>query len=541
MTIKKIVVKNYKLLKDITIDLNPQINIFVGDNDAGKSTIIEAISILTTGKLNGIAFERQLKANLFNREIRAEYIASINAGKKPQPPCIILEAYFEGDARYKGTENELSEDTVGLRTVVSISATNSEVYKRMLSNGEIKDIPVELYSVSYNYFSGEPVVFRYSPFKCAFIDASRKGYGGLLDHFVSDSIADNLTEEQLTDLSVAYKESRLQFRDNEVIKKLNSAVKETEVIKGRKVSLELREDDIDAWKKQMSVVVNDIPFENIGYGTQNIIKIELAMKNIENQANVVLMEEPENNLAFSNMTHLVKHIVESDGKQVFISTHSSYIANKLDLGNVQLVRNGEVKPYKDLPDETKKYFTKLPGYDTLRFVLASRVILVEGPTDDLIIQRAYKDRHGHLPADDGIDIIAVESLAFKRFADIANLINKEVVIVTDNDGNIEKKIKDKYFGYIGRPNLYFFYEANEACNTIEPSVLAVNCTDGKPNESFKSIISKRESLASRDYDGVLSFMTKNKAEWAFRVFDSNETITYPEYIINVINHFSKCS
>ena len=541
MNIQKIVVKNYKLLKDIVIGLNPQINIFVGDNDAGKSTILEVVSILTTGKLNGIAFERQLKASYFNSAVRANYIASVSAGEKPEPPRIIFEAYFDGNSEYKGTENELFEDADGIRVVVDITDSNMETYKRMLSNKEIKDIPVELYGVSYYYFNGNSVSFRYSPFKCVFIDASRKGYGGLIDHFVSDSIADNLTEEQLTNLSVAYKASRLQFRDNEVVQKLNAAVRESAVIKGRSVSLELREDDIDAWKRQMSIVVDDIPFENIGLGTQNSIKIELAMKNVEEQANVVLMEEPENNLSFSNMTHLVKHIVESVGKQVFISTHSSYIANKLDLGNVILVQNGEVKPYSALPYETKKYFTKLPGYDTLRFVLASHVILVEGPTDDLIIQRAYKDKCGHLPADDGIDIITVDSLAFKRFADIANLVSKDIAIVTDNDRNIEKNIKEKYKDYIGKSNLHFFYEANENLHTIEPSVLFVNCIDGQPTDSFKSIISKNGSLESRDYEGILKFMSDNKVEWAFRVFDATETISYPEYIQNVIEYFSKCS
>ena len=39
------------------------------------------------------------------------------------------------------------------------------------------------------------------------------------------------------------------------------------------------------------------------------------------------------------------------------------------------------------------YFKKLPGYDTLRLVLAKRVILVEGPSDELVVQRAYRDAH----------------------------------------------------------------------------------------------------------------------------------------------------
>lgn len=538
MKIQKIVVKNYKSLRNIVIRLNSEINIFVGDNDAGKSTILEVLSILTTGKLNGFAFERQLKASLFNREARAEYIVALGEKQKPEPPRIIMEAYFEGDAQYIGTDNELSEDTAGLRVVVDIAESNAETYRCMLANGEVKEIPVELYGVTFRYFSGSPVSFRYSPFKSVFIDTTKKEYTGLVDHFVSDSIADNLTEEELTNLAVAYKASRIQFHENDVVQKLNETVKANAVIRGRSVSLDLREDDIDAWKKQISVVVDDIPFEHIGFGTQNIIKIELALKNAEEQANIVMMEEPENNLAFSNMAHLVKHILESDEKQVFISTHSSYIANKLDLGNVILVKDGAVQPYSKLPDETKKYFTKLPGYDTLRFVLATKVILVEGPTDDLIIQRAYKDLHGHLPSDDGIDIIAVGSLSFKRFADIANLIGKDIVIVTDNDGNIAEYITKKYDGYIGRTNLHYFYEPNENLNTIEPSVLAVNCVDGEPSKKFKSILSKHESLESRNYDGILNFMKRQKTEWAFRVFESDESISYPKYIQDVISYFS---
>ena len=538
MTIRKIVVKNYKLLKDAVIPLNPVINIFVGDNDAGKSTILEVLSILTTGKLNGFAFERQIRANLFNMETREQYIANVSAGLKPEPPSIVLEAYFDGDSTYKGTENEFSEDTVGIRVIVDMSEHNAETYKRMLAGNEVKDIPIELYSVKYNYFSGAPVSFRYSPFKSVFIDTTRKEYTGLVDHFVSDSIADSLTEEELTNLAIAYKASRRQFHDHDVVKKLNQTVKENAIIKGRSVSLDLQEADVNAWKKQMSIVVDDVPFEQIGFGTQNTIKIELALRNAEDQVNVVIMEEPENNLSFSNMALLVKQIVQSDEKQVFISTHCSYIANKLDLGNVLLVKNGAIQPYNALSDETKKYFTKLPGYDTLRFVLASRVILVKGPTDDLIIQRAYMERFGHLPADDGIDIIAVKSLAFKRFADIANLLGKEVVIVTDNDGDIDKHINQKYKGYFERDNLHFFYERDEGLRTIETSVLSVNCDEGQPRESFKAIISQNGSLASRDYDGILNFMKGNKAEWAFRVFEAEESICYPEYIQDVISYFA---
>ena len=287
----------------------------------------------------------------------------------------------------------------------------------------------------------------------------------------------------------------------------------------------------------MSIIVDSTPFESIGFGTQNSIKIELAMKNASQQANIVLMEEPENNLSYTNMTLLVKHILDSKGKQVFISTHSSYIANKLSLDNVILINQGEVASYSKLNDDTKKYFVKLPGYDTLRFVLADKVILVEGPTDDLIIQKAYKDTYGNLPIEDGIDIIVVDSLAFKRYCDIALLMNKSVVIVTDNDGNIQAKIKDKYRDYLGYQQLTFIYEKDETLKTIEPSVLAVNSSNVIPSDDFKDVISSRGSMKKKSYQEVLDFMTNNKAEWAFRVFESDKKINYPEYIRDAVKQY----
>ena len=539
MAINKLLIKNYKLIRDIVIPLNPNVNIFVGENDAGKSTILEALSILTSGKLNGFAFERQLKANLFNSETRKEYITAVNAGQTPAPPKIVFEAYFDGDADFKGSNNTLSEDTVGINITVKIADSNTPVYQKMLEAGDVKDIPVELYTVDYHYFSGAPVSFRYGPFKSVIIDTTRKEYTGIVDHFVSDSITENLSAEQLRDLAIAYSRSRREFHDDDTVKALNEAVKS--VIQGRSVSLGLREDEAEAWKKQMSIVVDEIPFEQLGFGTQNTLKIELALRNAEEQANIVLMEEPENNLSFTNMAKLVDHVSASTGKQVFISTHSSYIANKLNLENVILVNGGNVTSYRTLPDDTKKYFIKLPGYDTLRFALASKAILVEGPTDDLIIQRAYKDKYGKLPHEDGIDIIAVDALAFKHYCDIALVMGKRIAVVTDNDGDIEKNIRMKYDGYLAKKELSFYYEENPDLNTIEPSVLAVNCEDGQPIEEFKRMISSetRYSLKSRDYDGILDFMSHNKTEWAFRVFEADKCIHYPVYIQKAVSHYEE--
>lgn len=52
MKIEEIIIKNYKIFNDITIKMNNDVNIFVGENDSGKTTILEALSIALIGKLN---------------------------------------------------------------------------------------------------------------------------------------------------------------------------------------------------------------------------------------------------------------------------------------------------------------------------------------------------------------------------------------------------------------------------------------------------------------------------------------------------------
>ena len=128
MSIKKLVIKNYKSIARATIELNEDINIFVGENDSGKSTILEAVSIVTTGKLNGMAFEKQIKVNLFNQLVREKYINSLSDTDIIEPPQIIIEAYLDiEDKKYSGTNNELREDCPGIRVELAFNDAYTDI------------------------------------------------------------------------------------------------------------------------------------------------------------------------------------------------------------------------------------------------------------------------------------------------------------------------------------------------------------------------------------------------------------------------------
>ncbi|WP_424767902.1 hypothetical protein [Paenibacillus sp. sgz302251] len=58
-------------------------NFFVGDIDSGKSTLLEIIQVLLSGRLINLSFERQLKASFFNYATRSTFKEAIADPAKP--------------------------------------------------------------------------------------------------------------------------------------------------------------------------------------------------------------------------------------------------------------------------------------------------------------------------------------------------------------------------------------------------------------------------------------------------------------------------
>ncbi len=534
MKIEKMIIKNYKLFRDVTIPMNKDVNIFVGDNDSGKTTILEALTIVLTGKVNSRSVFNMLNLDWFNAEVRNEFKRAIEEGHTPSLPKIEIEVYFsslddEGLAikQFRGTNNSLHEDTEGVKLEIIFDDQYGEAYRQQLTDKKIRDIPIEYYKFVFRSFANPEHYLRITSKKVAYIDTTRKDYGSVLSRFVASSINEYLSEEDMTNLRHAYRANRHDFTENQAVKTLNEKLQESHSFGSKKISLNLRENEIDEWKNDMSISINDIPLENSGFGTQNMFKSEIFLLQ-NNNVDILIIEEPENNLSYSNMSVLISKLSESAGKQLFISTHSSFVANKLGLQHLHLVADKKTVSLKDLSEKTYDYFLKLPGYNTLRVLLSNQAILVEGPADELIVQRAYVDHYRKQPIEDGIDVITVGGLAFQRYCELAKLINKHITIVTDNDHDIET-VRSRYeeYGDLVTPCV----EADNNLNTLEPSLLAVN---EENFEKFKAIVYHGSDIKQHDAGSILQFMIKNKTEWSMRVFVSNQKINYPQYILEAI-------
>jgi putative ATP-dependent endonuclease of OLD family len=327
-------------------------------------------------------------------------------------------------------------------------------------------------------------------------------------------------------LSINYRKMKEGFVEEESIKKINEKLsqnKEALTTKDIKISI-----DISAktnWDANLTLYLDNIPFRFIGKGEQNSVKMKLALQSKMDSSNIIMIEEPETNLSFTNMNKLVNNISEScSGKQLFISTHSSFIMNKTGVDKVIFLHNGNSISMKDINKDTQNYFMKLPGYDTLRMIIASKTILVEGPSDELVIQKAYFNEHKKLPIEDGIDVISVGSLAFKRFLEIAKKLNKNVVVVTDNDGDTDK-LKSKYQEFEDCDNIRVCYSDNISLNTMELQI-----SDCNEIEVLANVLGTKH----QDKAALEKYMLDNKTKTALSIFEKGDKVVMPQYIKDAI-------
>lgn len=209
---------------------------------------------------------------------------------------------------------------------------------------------------------------------------------------------------------------------------------------------------------------------------------------------------------------------------MFVTTHSSFVVNKLGIDDVLLFNTNQSLRLSDLDKSTANYFQKLPGHDTLRMVLAKRVILVEGPSDELVVQRAYLDHRGKRPIEDGVDVLAVGALAFKRYLDIAVKLTRPVAVVTDNDGKPEA-VRAKYAAYDGIANIQICFSDDVSARTLEPQLVQANTI-----EVLRQVLNR----PFKDKPAAESWMIANKTDAALLIHDSEMRIVYPEYIARAI-------
>ena len=523
--IKRVIIKNYKGLEYTDVEFGDSLNIVVGDNETGKSTLLEAINLGLTGQINRRSASYELHPFLFHTNATQTYLNGLADNLTTPPPEILIEIYLQDHDEYAeliGLNNTQNENCPGVKLQISLDDRFSEEYAACIAEKErIKMVPVEYFGINWESFANNPVDLRSMPLRTVLIDPGSITNTYAANRYVVEIARDFLSPEQQAKLGLSYRTLRDLFRVDKSVEAINKRLEsEKGVVTDKRLSIALDMTAKASWETSVQPHLDDLPMSQVGKGEQNAIKIKLALKSNEDRQ-VVLMEEPENHLSHSNLGRLISSIKDSVGdRQLIISTHSSFVLNKLGVEHMLMFNGAKAKRLTDLNPDTADYFMKLPGYNTLRMVLARRSLLVEGPSDELIVQKAYKQKYNKTPLENGVEIITVNSLAFKRFLEIAHQLELDVSVITDNDGDAGAVIQ-KYAQFATVDNIRVCYSTDNTLPTLEPHLFEVNGL-----AAMNKLLGRNDP----DKEAMLEWMKNNKTDAALKIATSDADFIIPKYI-----------
>ena len=513
-SIKKIKLNNFKRFKEFTVGFDEKINLLIGDNEAGKSSILSAIDIVLSGSRSKI--ETFGLDSLFNLKIIQDFLKSDK--KYEDLPILFVEIYLneQNNPDLNGKANSDDDVCDGLRLICEPNDDLSKEIKVILDQEEA-NFPFEYYSIYFRTFSGENYTGYRKFLRHILIDNTQISNQYATRQYVSSMYQSTVVAAEKNKHQNEYRKHKQIFKDV-ILKELNDRIKD--------YSFSIKTNSKSNLETDLTISENEIEIENKGKGRQCFIKTEFALKKNEIDLDVVLIEEPENHLSHINMKKLIQRIASSKNKQLFIATHNNMISTRLDLRKSILLNSNSSNPVllNNLTEDTAKFFIKAPDNNILEFILSKKVILVEGDAEFILMGAFYKKITGELVENSDIHIISVGGTSFKRYLEISKLLNIKTAVIRDNDKNYQLNCIDNYSEYEDDGNIHFFADTNNGRYTFEVSIYQDN------TEICDELFSPgRRTLSVQDY------MLNNKADVAFELLDkkSNEVIS-PEYIKEAI-------
>lgn len=507
-TINKLILHNFKRFRDLEINLNPEKNIFIGDNESGKSSILQAIELVARGsrhRVEEISLER-----LFNVQAIEEFMSG--ARRCQDLPEMRVELWLDNiSVDLQGANNSKNDPHAnGIKLLVKPDERFSNQIMQILASGQ--DLfPIEYYCVEFDTFAGVPYTAHNKWIHSVFIDNSQIGSPYAMREYVHRIYTGKVTDEDRINNRHEYHKSKLDFQ-HRILDQFSTSI--------APYSFTIRESSDDNIETDISLLDNNIPIENKGTGEQCFIKTDLALNSNVNAIDMVLIEEPETHLCYTKTLKLIEKINHSQNRQLFISTHSDLIATRLDLRKCMLLNSSNTAAISmaALTEDTAKFFMKAPDNNMLQFVLSKKVILVEGDAEFILMEAMYQNTVQKNLSDSEVGVIAVDGKCFKRYLEIAKLLNIKVAVITDNDKNYDNNITANYADFV-TDNSRVFSDTDNNRYTFEV------CLEADNKALLAGIFNNLRT------NTVLEFMIANKAEAAYRILVSKgNDIAVPQYI-----------
>lgn len=402
MYISKLIIKNYKSIKDETFIFNKGINVLVGKNNAGKSNIVSALNEILGDKYNTTSYEDKVfYSNEIDRckkyfKIVAE-IKDINNldysllnNIKKSIGLLNISSYFdENDEDFDNEwiikdDDELKENYPEL---FNYRATNLLIWKKAEDLKNIFDNTKKIWI--YKYYNKEEDVNLYNIilkvevcknplypnekeneyYRMLYINPNVKAtlmtsllipafrsteatlkitkwswYGKLLQKKWNDS-CNQEHQDAIQDSSNDLKETIGKVY-SDLKEDINKQLEKTLSLMNVKIDINMLENKSEDYYKNIRLSVNDgieTPLENKGSGLQSLIMIELFKFycKVFNQSSLLILEEPELFLhphAKRMLSDILDEFIVNEKNQIIITTHSEEFIHNIDIENINVIR-----------------------------------------------------------------------------------------------------------------------------------------------------------------------------------------------------------
>lgn len=516
--IKRLYIDGLKRFDYFEIEFNERMNILVGENEVGKSTILEAIRIILNQQYWNA--DKSVLQDLFNLENVRKFKNSSSVSNLPK---ITIEIDLELDNTPRSIdfygENHIYGDRgekYGIRFECKFDEDFSYELADFINEGKI---PYEYYSLTWQTYANLPYKVAKRPIKNLFIDTSETSKSSAFNYF-NRALFSNLYSN----------DTKLKAK-NAFREKLNTSFEDVnlpEIDSRRRFGIDNKKVVLESI---LSVYEDSIPLENKGSGMESLVKTQIAL-NREDGLDTILIEEPENHLCFISLKQMLQQIIDHEEEsQLILTTHSNMIASRLNLGNVIWIADNHYLSLSTISEETANFFVKADDNEFLQLLLSKKIFLVEGATEYLLLPKFYEMKTGRTVENDGISIISCNGISYKRYLEIAERTDKKIAVITDNDHEQTKIDEASEFNQQSEKQ-HIFMGATMDDWTWEACVY--NCNKEKLDDMIRVCAGAQYLFHGMDYGQVLGKMLANKVDTAYQMLTAEEEFVIPGYVEDAI-------
>lgn len=524
MYLSSVTAENFRGFKTAHITLNKGLNLLVGENDAGKTSLIDAIRlVLDTNSAEWVRLKysdfrsgsTQLKISLKFCELNARdggAFAEFLSFEQDEGGNIQTVLYITLIASINETQTNSSQ---GIRTEIRAGSGN---------DGPHLDRDTRLY-LSTTYLKplrdaeNELSAGRMS--RLSQLLGSKSSIGGNeqdIERLITLIIQANQSVK--ADKSISTAQGNVKKLLEQITFKGASFEPVIDMLGSKNIvdmSAAEKKSAFKAIVERLTLGLNDTGVSHgLGYSNLLFMAAELMLLTQSGEGfPLLLIEEPEAHLHPQLQIKFIQYLVEEqEDLQCILSTHSPNLASKVSLENIILMNKGQSFPLRRgatlLSNDDYPFLEKFLDVSKANMFFARSVLLVEGDGENILLPTIAK-LLGRPLEDYGVSIVNVGNLAYKRYAKIyrkkevgGQSFPIKVACITDLDlwpDKAEKKPENS-IGF--KVKAYPDPDKNKRGNLNR----WLSYYDDKQDELTRRIANKRE----QDGENVKTFVSE---EWTF--------------------------